>query len=49
VAARHRFVIQSTAEGFGAGYIVSFKQGTGRRHERDPAAARESGRTNERF
>ena len=43
------FVIQRTAERLGAGYIISFQQGSGRRHERDATAAREPRRADERF
>ena len=43
------FVIQRTAEQLGAGYIISFQQGSGRRHERNSTAAREPRRADERF
>jgi hypothetical protein len=49
VGADHRFVIQRTAKRLGTSYIVSFEQGSGRRDERDPTAAREAGRTDQCF
>ncbi len=44
-----RDVIQRTAQRFGALYIIPVQQRSGRRHQRDPAPARETRRAHRLF